>query len=647
MKPLYLPSAAIGNSLSLATFGPSGEIMGFFYPHIDFAQNVREGMFALHLPGRQKRDLAWCFSDPWTRRQQLAPDRNVLVTELLSSEQGLAVRVTDFLPPGEHALVRRFEVRREHPESEHRLYQYLKLDVGDVGPRNAVQLMPDKKVVLQQYQGIVLGVAASREFGIQCGIVGPAGASSVKKGMAASVLQGGDQCMGDVDFAIGFDLGIGAEWDVTLVLAGGRTREEAADHARRLSDVDYGALFHATQERAGSILAATTTCDQEEFARAYNRAVLSLLDLYDESAGTFIAAPEFDPGFRYSGGYGYCWPRDAAHSALVAAALGFADRARRFFEWCADTQLHDGHWYQRYWVEGTEGPSWCVRQHEIQLDQTCAVLHAAGRFAGMLGEEEAISFTRRFHPTAERAAQAIVRHVDENGLHKQSSDLWECSQGSFAYTNAAVVAALREAQAVFGMNVPDLGRIRALLLERLYDPEGNRWARRIDPEGRVDWTADSSCLGLIEPWGLLDLDHPEGRSLALKTLDFVERKLMRDINGGQAVLRFENESYMGGGTGCVNTLWLAQCDLKVAGVLAGEERASRINKAKVLLRTVLANTNPVGQLPELIPNTDGFAYWAAPHGWASALLIQCVHLLDALARDDRRTEATWERATPF
>jgi glucoamylase len=647
MKPLYLPSAAIGNSLSLATFGPSGEIMGFFYPHIDFAQNVREGMFALHLPGRQKRDLAWCFDDSWTRRQQLAPDQNVLVTELLSPEQKLAVTVTDLLPPGEPALVRRFEVRRERPETEYRLYQYLKLDVGDVGLRNAVQLMPEKKVILQQHRDIVLGVAASREFGVQCGIVGPAGASSVKKGMAASVLQGGDQCMGNVDFAVGFDLGTHVEWEVTVVLAGGRTREEAADRARRLSDADYGALLHATQEQASSILAAAPTCEQEGLAPAYNRAVLSLLDLYDESAGTFIAAPEFDPGFQYSGGYGYCWPRDAAHSALVAAELGFAGQARRFFEWCADTQLADGHWYQRYWMEGTEGPSWCVRQHEIQLDQTCAVLHAAGRFARMLGEEEAASFIRRFLPTAKRAAEAIVRHVDEKGLHKQSSDLWECSQGSFAYTNAAVVAALREVQAIFRLDVPELGRIRAALIERLYDPEGNRWARRIDPEGRVDWTADSSCLGLIEPWELLDLDHPQERSLALKTIDFVERMLMRDIRGGRAVLRFENESYMGGGTGCVNTLWLAQCHLKLAGVLAGDERVSRVNQAKALLHTVLANTNPVGQLPELIPNTDGFAYWAAPHGWASALLIQCVHLLDALARDDRQTQAAWERATPF
>jgi GH15 family glucan-1,4-alpha-glucosidase len=51
--------------------------------------------------------------------------------------------------------------------------------------------------------------------------------------------------------------------------------------------------------------------------------------------------------------------------------------------------------------------------------------------------------------------------------------------------------------------------------------------------------------------------------------------------------------------------------------------------ALLLMRTALANTNPTGQFPELIPNMH-YGYWAAPHGWASALFIECVRLLDAV-----------------
>ena len=38
--PVYQPSAIVGNSRVLVTVGLHGELMGFFYPHIDFAQNL-------------------------------------------------------------------------------------------------------------------------------------------------------------------------------------------------------------------------------------------------------------------------------------------------------------------------------------------------------------------------------------------------------------------------------------------------------------------------------------------------------------------------------------------------------------------------------------------------------------------------------
>jgi glucoamylase len=683
MKPLHLPTAATGNALSLATFGASGEIMGFFYPHIDFAQNVREGMFAIFTPSRGKKTLEWCFGENWDRSQQFRSGTNILDTQLRHRYLGLTLRVTDLIPPGEQALVRRFTVERADPAAGYLLYQYFNLKAGDVQHRNAVQWLPDTKAVVQQYRDVMLAVAASADFGVQCGVVGPAGGSAVKRGMAHRAPQGGDQCMGNVDFALAFDLGTDPNWQVTLVLAGGRKRNETAETANRLAAADFEMLARAAADRSSRLLKKGTGSEPafseakedkgmrgacplfqqmeagtgsepatgnaesdkavrgdaplsqqapdplEEFRAPFERAVLSLMDLYDESAGTFIAAPEFDPGFRYSGGYGYCWPRDAAHSALVTAELGFTEQTERFFEWCVSTQLGDGHWYQRYWVDGREAPAWCVRPDEIQLDQTCAVLHAAGRYARMLGEKEA-GFIERFRPTARRAAAAITAHLDETGLHKRASDLWECRYGSFPYTNAAVIAALRAGREVFGLEAVDLEHLRRVLVERFYDPARNHWARRIDPEGHLDETADSSVLGLIEPWEVLDLDDREQRALALATIEFVERALSREVKGGRGILRFENEDYMGGGAGCVNTLWLAQCHLKLARVLTADERRMHVEKAKELMRTALANTNPVGQLPELIPNMNQFAYWAAPHAWASSLLIQCVRLLSPL-----------------
>ena len=68
----------------------------------------------------------------------------------------------------------------------------------------------------------------------------------------------------------------------------------------------------------------------------------------------------------------------------------------------------------------------------------------------------------------------------------------------------------------------------------------------------------------------------------------------------------------------------------VAQGLAGyEQRAEQLQLALADIRIALANTNPTGQLPELIPKMH-FDYWAAPHGWACSLLIEAAIALRSI-----------------
>ena len=627
---MYVPTAATGNSRSLVTIGPSGELMGFFYPRLDFAQNVREGMFGVFARNGGGGIFEWCFSEAWERSQWFKPRTNIVVTELRHRAWGLRVRVTDLLPPGEPALVRHFELENIPPGHEVILYQYFNLAPADADRRNAVHWLPARQVVVQQFRDVVLAAGASKPFGLACGTVERRGNSGVKQGMLHGVTHGSDQCMGDVEFTLAFEVGAVSSWETKLVLAGGHTRGAAADTVTRLVAVPVERLEAAAATRSAGILDQAPTCMQAEWQAPYERAVLSLMDLFDAAEGTFIAAPECDPYFAHSGGYGYCWPRDAAVSAMVAASIGFPGMAERFFDWCVATQLEDGHWFQRYWTNGVEAPAWCVRHNEIQLDQTCAVLHAAALFGRVAGPGRS-QWIERIRPMAQRAVRAIVDHLDPSGLHKQAADLWECCYGSFAYTNGAVIAALGEAARTFELDVPNVDLLRRTLIERLYVREKQRWARRITPEGTLDETMDSSALGLIAPWDVLDLHDPELQVLALHTVESVDQALGINEPKGRVILRFEHESYMGGAAGCVNTLWLAQCRLKLAGELEGEERGQQIELAQEHMRAAVAHANPTGQLPELMPRNMPQDYWAAPHGWASSLLIECVLLLDQLA----------------
>ena len=137
-------------------------------------------------------------------------------------------------------------------------------------------------------------------------------------------------------------------------------------------------------------------------------------------------------------------------------------------------------------------------------------------------------------------------------------------------------------------------------------------------------------MGLIDPWGVLDLNDAADRALAIETLDGTSADLRSEVKGGGPILRFQNESYMGGGPGCVNTLWLGLCRLRLAATATEtSERRTQRKLGMDELAIAIANANPTGQLPELIPK-QWFAYWAAPHAWASSLLIEAVMVLRAL-----------------
>ncbi len=634
----FIPTAAAGNGRTLATFGRSGEIMGFFYPRLDFAQNVREGMPAIRLAnGSPQGHFLWCFHEAWRVAQSFEPASNVLITRLAHRDLDLSLELTDIVPPQESALIRRIVLTKGPGVGPVQFMHYFRLGLGDSAIRNGVVIHPEEKLVLQHYRDIAIALTASEPFSGMCSSTRYGAESPTKHAMMSGNLGSIHQAIGRVDFAAAFEPVRENRWHATIVLAGATSPEAAGAAAVRLARQPTETAVQQVGSRVAAELADAGPCTVPELSDAYERAVISLHDLFDEQEGAFLAAPEFDPGYELSGGYGYCWPRDAAVCALAMEQIGHPSKARRFFEWAARTQLASGHWYQRYWLDGSPAPSWCIHDHVIQLDQTCAMVQSAGILARRLAEsgDDAVGFIESYRPTAEQATRAILEYIGPNALHRTATDLWENSIGAFAYTQAGIIAALREAHDVFRIEPqrtgPDVqSRLREKLVATFWDADRRRWLRRVTPSGEPDRTLDSSAMGIVDPWKVLDLSDPYDRILAFRTLDGIGESLRSPVKGGGAILRFEGESYMGGGPGCVNTLWLAVCRLRLAETAASpEERRQQRELALQDIRVALANTSPTGQLPELIPKIR-FDYWAAPHGWACSLLIAAVQLLKHL-----------------
>jgi len=647
---VYQPNAIVGNSHVLVSLGAKGELMTFLYPSIDFPQNLHEGMPAVYFggdgagPGR----LSWTFEEPWEASQRYVGRTNVVETRLRHVGNGLEVRIVDFVHPHEPLLVRRFELaNRSARPMRPTLLQYLDLQLGEVNHRNAIHYHPDRHLAVAYWRNICFAVAAERMDDFGCGRAGTA--NSAKGQMEQGRLNKQMEEIGDIDLAVGWggSLRPGEEVSHELVIAADSNERAAVARVDRARQLGWQSLYDETcghwQEYIAGAIQVHVEPDLEE---AYCRCLLGLALLADGKTGSIVAAPEFDPFFERSGGYGYCWPRDAVEVCLALETAGYPRYLSRFLAWARRAQHEKGYWEQRYWLSGERGPSWCTDAEGLQIDQTASVLFAMGQHARRLGEQERLSFLEQTWDSAKRAAEHLHGSISpETGLHQTAFDLWETFRGTFTYSNAAISAALREA-AFLAEEIGEQGleekwramaaNIRHAVLSKLRHKEV--FARGYDSEGAIDESADSSVLGLVTPFRVLRVEEAEDRELVAALVEGLVRRIGAESNGGETLYRFERDQYAGAGPSAVATLWLARVMLELAAAGKEDEQmaAAYRERAVASMRAVLAAGTSTGLLPEMMGPAPG-SHWAVPHGWAMASFAMAALLLDRLGKG-RETE---------
>ncbi|HLV81377.1 MAG TPA: hypothetical protein VKT32_13915 [Chthonomonadaceae bacterium] len=410
-----------------------------------------------------------------------------------------------------------------------------------------------------------------------------------------------------------------------------------------------------------------------ELVTAYRRCLLGL-PLLCGVEGVAVAAPEFDPEFEFCGGYGYFWPRDGAEYVSGLMDAGYPQFAAGLMDWCARHQDPAGFWQQRYFLNGAPGPNWCLPPDRLQIDQVGAVLWAYGKWIAERADSSSESrmvtentdhTDESPHPSfpplpemktrteghreegaasvssvsssasviqmVRRAADYLCSRLTPLGVHANAFDTWETFVGSFTYSNAALYAGLQVAARALDMPryAEAAQRVKNGVLQNFV--QNGYLTRGFDQWSHPDRTLDSSALGAIEPYGLLDLTNDAELKIAETTLRVIVERLEVDFEGGKAIRRFEGDGYVGGAPACVNTLWMARCCCQVAARLEAlgrhEDAAGLTQQAQLYLATVLRRATPTGLLPELMRGPSDQRYWAAPHGWAMASFVSAVLLL--------------------
>ncbi len=642
------PNAILGNDKLLVSMGEKGNILGLFYPRRDLAQHIGESKACIYTGGK----LLWTDSSEWTSKQEYVDGTNVVTTHL-SHFSGVEVSIHDFMHEEMPVLVRKYEITsKEHLSGK--FYYYSNFQAGETHRRNSAFCDPDAGMLVQYMQNFYIGLASAPKFEEwQVGKIQENGwVASARSDMEDGSLQRNVEEIGDLDSSLGWELNLlpGESTTITLFIGIASERPLIYDLLGDVMEQSPADIMHGYEDSSARWLSKKRALElsaldddplfKKEVNSLYVRSLLSLNLLNDPDEGSFVASPEFDPAFEMCGGYGFCWNRDTVEVVLALLNAGYPEFATKFFGWCKRTQLPNGSWFQRYWLDGKQAPSWGNFDDSTQIDETGSTVYAIDHYYLKLEVAERSEFLKTMWETVLGGAEYLMGRTVQ-GLHDPCRCLWESDKGIFSYTNAAIYAGLKGAAHLARENgEPMLAEkwfdraelVRKETIEKLWLEEGYFSRGIID--NNIHRTVDSSMIGTFIPFALLSPNDPDEKTMILSMIEHIENALRVPVNGYFGIKRYENDNYIDGNPWVVTTLWLSRALLTLA--LSLEKRDDEydllVNKAIEYIKWTIRSTTSTGLLSEQVDKNTGQAAWARPLGWSCALFIENALLLNELKK---------------
>jgi len=646
------PNAILGNDRLLVTIGKKGEIFGYYYPGKDFAQHVEDSQACLY----DGKELIWSNAREWIADQKYIDNTNIVSTELIHPS-GLSMNILDFVHPTLPVLVRKYKISSKK-EFHGKLFYFSNLQVGEMKKKNSAFCDHDSGLLAQHWKNYYVGISSKPVF--EEWQVGKAMDTiwwtNAKYDMEDGELQKNNEDIGNLNCAVGWKLDIddSKPAEITVFIGAASRRPALYRRMREVQKESVESIYNETQEKWIKWLSRKKLLEMPEYPgfetfrqdllKAFNRSLLALSILNDPGKGSFIAAPEFDHEFEMSGGYGYCWNRDSAEIVTSLMEAGYPEYCSRFFKWCKNTQLQDGSWFQRYWLDGNTAPSWGNFNYSTQIDETGTTIFAMDSYYRTLEQPVKAEFLDSMWATVLCAAEYLMRRTP-TGLHETCICLWETHSGIFTYTNAAIYAGLIGA-ANMAMDYNEKGLadrwieraefIKSTTIEKFWLEEGY-FARGIK-HGNIDTVIDASIIGTFVPFNMLSPHNEKERKMIKSIIKNIEHYLRVPVNDHFGIKRYVDDNYIEGNPWIVTTLWLSKALLELAITIdesnsEKDELKTLINDALKYIRWSLKGTTGAGMLPEQVNKYTGMPAWAIPLSWSCALMLDNVMLLDKLQKN--------------
>ncbi|SFM57630.1 glycoside hydrolase family 15 protein [Methanolobus profundi] len=643
------PNSILGNERLLVTMGKKGEIFGYYYPGKDFAQHVEESQACIH----DGKGLIWSNAREWVADQKYIDNTNIVSTEL-THPSGLKMEILDFVHPTLPVLVRKYKLSSTH--SFHgKFFYFSNLQVGEMKKKNSGFCDYDSGLLAQYWKNYYVGITSTPLFEEwQVGkSMDTIWWTNAKFDMEDGELQRNNEDIGNLNCAVGWklDLEPSKPVEITVFIGAASRRPALYRRMREVLKEPVERIYNDTQEKWIKWLSKKKLLElpdylgfQEfrlELMKAFNRSILALSILNDPGKGSFLAAPEFDHEFEMSGGYGYCWHRDSAEIVTSLMEAGYPDYCSRFFKWCKGTQLQDGSWFQRYWLDGNTAPSWGNFSYSTQIDETGSTIFAMNSYYQTLDQPVKAEFLDNMWATVLCAAEYLMRRTS-SGIHETCLCLWETHSGIFTYTNAAIYAGLiGAANMAIDYNEKGLADrwteraefIKRTTIEKFWLDEG--YFARGMKDGAYDNAIDASIIGVFVPFNMLSPTDKKEREMIKSIIRNIEKYLRVPVNGHFGIKRYVDDTYIDGNPWVVTTLWLSKALLELALTSDDtdrEELSALTHDALKYIQWSLKGATGAGMLPEQVNKYTGRPAWAIPLSWSCALMLDNIMLLDDLQK---------------
>jgi len=646
LHPVLQTAAVTGNGRMLACMSPRGLLTKLFWPHIDYGQHMGK-FYAGIVPHSNNGNVQtqWLHNDNWQTEQHYLPSSSIIHTIYQDDNHQFGVEHWAFVLPDVDVMINRYRIKNTGGDVLHPAFiHYFAFRLAESDLYDSMFIDFDTFSAVQYRRDVYLTVGAleaMEPYGYHCGRINTP--SDPMECAPRGIFWGNQINLGRSAGGLGWKtapLNPGAFLHVTTYIAAGNSGENVLETVRSLQSNPPGQLLEKAQKHWQGWLESRYQPNPKpekdvRLEEIYQRSLVTIRLLQDDS-GAFIAAPEFDPYYQASGGYGYCWLRDALYSAVALDEAGFRGEAEKFYLFTASVQTPQGDWEQRYFMDGSWAPTWGK-----QIDQTGSILWGFLHHHRLCGDA---NFAARVWPVVQTAAAYLMANLADNNLPLPSIDPWEERLSQGTYSAAAVYAGLQAASAIArDMGAPKLAgqwakaanHMRQAIISLQWSHELKRYYRGIgkridecefnylrdngfkaweekDPLGLYTtfWSAadsniDSSLMALGFPFNVA----PPGDEKLMATVNVIESTLWNHRVGG--LHRYEGDNYAGGNPWIISTLWLALHYFREGNSKRTEE----------LLSWCLNHTNHNLLLPEQVHKENGGPAWVVPLKWSHAMYV--------------------------